>query len=60
MVFKVSCWKQELGKQLGVTQVAISNRLHAIGKIHKEGKWVPHEITEENKDRRVHICLNLL
>lgn len=52
--------QKELAEQLEVTQVAISNRLHALGKIQKEGKWVPHELSEENKNRRVDICLNLL
>jgi len=52
--------QQELGKQVWFTPVAISNWLHAIGKIHKEGKWVPHLLTEENKNRGVNICLNLL
>lgn len=50
----------ELAEQLGVTQHAISHRLHAMGKIHKAGKWVPHELTEDNKNRRVDICFNLL
>ncbi len=50
----------ELAEQLGVTHQAISVRLHALGKIHKEGKWVPHDLSEENKNRRVDICLNLL
>lgn len=52
--------QKELAVQLGVSQQAISVRLHAMGKIQKEGKWVPHELTEENKNRRVDICLHLL
>lgn len=52
--------ENELANQLGVTQQAISKRLHAMGKIQKDGKWVPHKLTEENKNRRVDICLNLL
>lgn len=52
--------QQELAEQLGVTQPAISDRLHAMGKIQKEGKWVPHELTEENKNQRVDICMSLL
>lgn len=49
----------ELAEQLGVSQKAISDRLHAMGKINKDGKWVPRELTEENKNRRVDICMNL-
>lgn len=52
--------QEELAEQLGVTHQAISLRLHAMGKIQKEGKWVPHKLTEENKNRRVDICMNLL
>ena len=32
-----------LAEQLGVSQVVISMRLHAMGKVQKIGKWVPHE-----------------
>lgn len=52
--------EKELAEHLEVTQQAISVRLHAMGKIQKEGKWVPHELTEENKNRRLDICMNLL
>ena len=31
-----------LAEQLGVSQAAISMRLHAMGKVQKIGKWVPH------------------
>jgi len=30
-----------LAEQLGVSQAAISMRLHAMGKVQKTGKWVP-------------------
>jgi len=33
-----------LAEQLGVSQAAISMRLHAIGKVQKIGKWMPHEL----------------
>lgn len=52
--------QQELAKKLNVTQQAISERLHALGKIQKEGKWVPHELTPEQRERRVDTCLSLL
>jgi len=32
-----------LAEQLGVSQAAISMRLHAMGKVQKIEKWVPHE-----------------
>ena len=34
-----------LAEQLGVSQAAISMQLHAMGKVQKIGKWVPHEWT---------------
>ena len=45
--------QKELADQLGVMQAAISKQLHAMGKIHKEGRWVPHELTEHNLGQRV-------
>jgi len=30
-----------LAEQLGVSQAAISMRLHAMGKVQKIGKWMP-------------------
>jgi len=41
-----------LAKQLGVSQAAISIRLHAMGKIQKIGKWVPHELNDKQIERR--------
>ena len=36
--------RTQLAEKLDVTQQAISERLHALGKIKKKkGKWVPHE-----------------
>ena len=52
--------QKELAEQLGVTQQTISKRLHEMGKIQKEGKWVPHKLTETNKNQRVAACLSLL
>ena len=35
-----------------MTRQGISKRLHAMGKIQKEGKWVPHELTERQMENR--------
>ena len=43
---------KKLAKALGVNQGTISRRLHAIGKIQKEGKWVPYELKERDIKRR--------
>ncbi|EFN77241.1 Histone-lysine N-methyltransferase SETMAR, partial [Harpegnathos saltator] len=50
----------ELAEQLGVTQQIISKRLHEMGKIQKEGKWVPHELTEADKNQRMAVYFSLL
>lgn len=52
--------QKELAAQLGVTQTAISKRLHQMGKIHKLGRWVPRVLTEQNLGQRMNICLSLL
>jgi len=52
--------KKELAEQLGVTQQAISVRLHMMGKISKEGRWVPHGLSEDNKNRQRDTALTLL
>ena len=35
-----------LANKLGVSDRAVGKRLHTMGKIHKEGKWMPHELIE--------------
>jgi len=52
--------EKELAEQLCVTQQAISVRLHTIGKVQKESRWVPHELSEDNKNRRRDTVLTLL
>ncbi|EGI61318.1 Mariner Mos1 transposase [Acromyrmex echinatior] len=51
--------QNELAQQLGVTQQDISIRLWQMGKILKERKWVPHALSEKNKNDRLEKCLNL-
>jgi len=44
---------------LGVSQVAISMRLHAMGKVQKIEKWVPHKLNDRWSDIKTHakFCL---
>ena len=42
-----------IGKSIGSRLGTISRRLHAIGKIQKEGKWVPYELKERDIERRI-------
>jgi len=51
---------KELVQQLDITQQVISTRLHAMGKVQKEGRWVPHALSEDNKNRLCDIALTLL
>lgn len=44
--------QQMLAEQLGVTHQAISDRLKAMGKVQKMGKWVPHELNERQQETR--------
>lgn len=52
--------EKELAKQLHVTQAAISKRLHAMKMILKEGKWIPHQLTEANIENRLMVCTSLM
>jgi len=40
-----------LAEQLGVSQAAISMQLHAMEKIQKIGKWMPHELNDRQMER---------
>ena len=42
--------QDQLAEALNMTRQGISKRLHAMGKIQKEGKWVPHELTERQME----------
>ena len=48
--------QQELALELGVAQSTISERLHAMGKIRKLGKWVPHQLDENQLNARITAC----
>jgi len=39
-----------LAEQLSISQAAISMRLHAMGKVQKIGKWVPHELNDKQME----------
>ena len=52
--------QQELAEVLEVDQTTISSHLKAMGKIAKAGKWVPHKLSEANKNERIDTCHSLL
>ena len=44
--------QKQLAEILNCTQSVISNRLKALGKFYKEGKWVPYELKPRDIERR--------
>lgn len=52
--------QKQLADALNISQQAISKRLRAMGKIQKEGKWIPYELNERNKQKRKTSCGILL
>lgn len=51
---------EELSVRLGCTWSTIQRNLHEIGKSYRQGVWVPHELSEANKDHRRKLCISLL
>jgi len=41
-------------------KLIVSDRLHAMEKIQKEGKWISHELSELTIQNRSTICISLL
>lgn len=52
--------QKQLALQLGVAQQTVSDRLKAMGKILKEGKWVPHKLDDRQIENRKVVCEMLL
>lgn len=50
----------QLAEQLNVSQASICNRLKAMGKILKVGRWVPHELNDRQQENRRTTCEILL
>lgn len=48
--------QKQLAASLNARQTTVSRRLHKMGKIQKQGKWVPHKLTEKQKEQRKTIC----
>ncbi|VDL71492.1 unnamed protein product [Nippostrongylus brasiliensis] len=49
-----------LAEDLGVHHTTIGRHLAEIGKVKKMSKWIPHELTEEQRLKRYDICSNHL
>ncbi|GBP04117.1 Mariner Mos1 transposase [Eumeta japonica] len=50
----------ELGKTLQVDESTVSKRLKVLGKIQKQGHWVPYELKPRDVERRFPMCELLL
>ena len=44
---------RELAQMFGVSQTCISEHLHKIGKKNRQGKWVPHTLSDSNRATRI-------
>ena len=51
---------RELALRLSVSNSTVYDRLKALGKVQKLGKWVPHKLSEMNRLTRLNTCAFLL
>ena len=52
--------QKQLAEALNCAQSVISDRLKALGKVYKEGKWVSYKLKPRDIERRKTICKILL
>lgn len=52
--------QKQLAMTLGVAQQTVSDRLNTMGKILKEGIWVPHKLDDRQLENRKVVCEMLL
>ena len=51
---------RELAARLSCVHSTVERHLHEMGKVHKLGCWIPHELSQDNIDRRIDTCHSLL
>lgn len=51
---------REVAKELAVDHTTILRHLKEIGKVKKLDKWIPHQLNQNQKNRRYEICSSLL
>lgn len=51
---------RELTEKMGCTHPTVIKHLEEMGKVQKFGAWVPHKLSQANKDDRVIACSSLL
>ena len=47
--------QQQMAEKLNGRQI-IFDRLHAMGKIQKAGKWIPHHLIDRQMEKRKTVC----
>ncbi|CAK9820084.1 Mariner Mos1 transposase [Anthophora quadrimaculata] len=52
--------QKQIAEALNCSQSVISDHLRALGKVYKEGKWVPYELKPRDIEKRKTICEILL
>ncbi|KAL4478243.1 hypothetical protein ABPG72_016555 [Tetrahymena utriculariae] len=50
---------RELADQLGFDHTTVGRRLAEMGKVQRIGKWIPHQLSQNNKTQRLNISLQL-
>ena len=51
---------QEAAKELSLDHSMVTGHLKQTGKVRKLGKWVPHELTENQKDHHFEVSPSLI
>jgi histone-lysine N-methyltransferase SETMAR len=51
---------RELAEQLNCHHSTVERHLHALGKVHKYGRLVPHQLSKDNLVQRASMCASLL
>lgn len=50
---------RQLASDMSVSHTTVLNRLQALGKVQRVGKWVPHKLSEVNISQRLSTCISL-
>ena len=50
----------EVAERLGVSPASVYRHLHSLGYVNRLEVWLPHELSERNKEARVVACQELL
>lgn len=51
---------QDLATFLNISWSTVQEHLHKLGKVWREGVWIPHHLTDSQREQRVILCTSLL